>query len=58
MLGWRGKAVSATSLEVCFWRREQFVCIGGEAREYWWYDCCTGPSCEALYCEWRVVGSC
>ncbi len=58
LLGWRGQAVSATSQEVCFWRREQAVCISGEAREYWCYHCCTDQSCEVVYCEWRVVGSC
>ncbi len=58
VLGSRGQAAEATTLETCFWRREQAVCDNGQAVEYWCYFCCVGFSCEVVYCEWRVVGRC
>ena len=58
LVGSRGRAAQATTQETCFWRREQAVCTNGQAVEYWCYFCCAGPSCEVVYCEWRVVGRC
>ena len=52
------RAAGAPALEVCFWRREHWVCDNGRARELWCYHCCVGTSCVTEWCEWRVVGSC
>ena len=52
-------ANNAVAREHCYWLKVAGpYCSGGQVIERWCFRCCGGLSCETLYCENRVVGSC
>lgn len=56
--GGSATAKPVAAMDVCFWRKQGSMCVGGTLMEQWCYVCCAGGDCETWSCEWREVGSC